>query len=88
MKVDTEQYSHSNDFADLSLGGTTNGTITGRGTQILMVREEPNPGGVRIMDLADFAPINGDISNRVSRTPEPASFSGCHSRSKFFNITW
>lgn len=85
-EVDTEQYSHSNDFADLSLGGTTNGTITGRGTQILMVREEPNPGGVRIMDLADFAPINGDISNRVSRTPEPASFSGCHGAVNFSTL--
>jgi len=56
--VDTLPNTPSDDFSDIALGGTSSGTITTRGTQILTITEEPNPAGVR---------INADISGGVTQ---------------------
>ena len=52
----------SNDFSDVPLGGTTVGTITDRGNQILTIAEEPNPEGVKI--TAD--PAGGSTSATIA----------------------
>lgn len=62
--VDTLPNTISDDFSDISLGGTSSGTITTRGNQILTISEEPNPAGVR---------INADISGGLL----PAVVSAC-----------
>ena len=46
-EVDTLPDTFSDDFSD-GLVGTSSGTITTRGDQILTITEEPNPAGVRI----------------------------------------
>ena len=46
--VDTLPNTISDDFSDIPLGGTSSGTITTRGDQILTITEETNPSGVRI----------------------------------------
>jgi hypothetical protein len=47
-EVDTLPSTFSNEFSDIALGGTSSGTITTRGDQILTITEETNPAGVRI----------------------------------------
>ena len=47
-EVDTLPGTSSNDFSDSSIGGTSSGTITTRGDQVLIITEETNPAGVRI----------------------------------------
>jgi hypothetical protein len=63
-EIDTLPDVHSNDFSDVGLEppGTTSGTITNRGDQILTITEEANPSGVRI--AAD--PSGGATSATVS----------------------
>lgn len=51
-EVDTLPDTSSDDFSDVGLGGTSSGTITTRGDQILTITEEPNPAGVRIADIS------------------------------------
>ena len=46
--VDTTPNTASDDFSDVTLGGTTTGVITARGDQVLIITEDPNPDGVRI----------------------------------------
>jgi hypothetical protein len=55
-EVDTLPNTYSDDFSDVSIGGTTTGTITSRGDQTLTIKEEPNPSGVRIKDLSSVGP--------------------------------
>jgi hypothetical protein len=47
-EVDTQPSIFSDDFSDVSLGGTTTGTIITRGDQTLTITEELNPAGVKI----------------------------------------
>ena len=47
-EVDTLPNTFSNDFSDVSLGGTSSGTIVIKGDQTLTITEESNPDGVRI----------------------------------------
>ncbi|MFB5631464.1 MAG: PKD domain-containing protein, partial [Nitrosopumilaceae archaeon] len=54
--VDTLPNTFSNDFSDVSIGGTSSGVIVTRGDQILTLPEEANPDGVRIK-----ADISGGI---------------------------
>jgi hypothetical protein len=57
--VDTLPFTFSNDFSDIVLGGTTTGTIASRGDQIVKVREESQPDGVRIRaDATGIAPAS------------------------------
>ena len=63
-EVDTLPNTSSDDFSDIALGGTSSGSITTRGDQILTITEEPNPAGVR---------INADISGGST----PATVSVC-----------
>jgi hypothetical protein len=57
--IDTSPEEYSNDFSDAT---ETNGTITDRGDQVLTVKDEPDPYGVRI--TAD--PAGGDTPATVS----------------------
>ena len=68
-EVDTLPYTFSDDFADLTIGGTTTGSITNRGEQSLKIADAVNPAGVRI--TAD--PFGGAI---------PATVSVCGSRAR------
>jgi len=52
----------SNDFSDVSLGGTTFGTIITRGDQIVDISDEPSPDGVRIVTDASGGPTPAQIS--------------------------
>ena len=52
-EVDTLPNTFSYDISDLSLGGTTSGTITKRGGHLLTISEAPNPDGVRM--IADIS---------------------------------
>src|SRR5574341_672087 len=47
--VDIQPNTFTDDFSDVGIGGTTTGSITSRGDQILTVLDEPNPDGVRII---------------------------------------
>ncbi|MFY3741999.1 MAG: hypothetical protein HMLIMOIP_002461 [Candidatus Nitrosomirales archaeon] len=60
--VDTLPTTFSNDFSDVGLSGTTTGTITTRGDQILTVREEPSPAGVRAKADPSGGPLPAVIS--------------------------
>jgi hypothetical protein len=62
--IDTEPTTYSNHFSDESLDppGTTSGTILDRGDQSLVIKEEPNPDGVRIT----AAPSGGTTPASVS----------------------
>ena len=62
--VDTLPNVASDDFSDISLGGTSSGTIVTRGDQTLTITEEPNPAGVR---------ITADVSGGLT----PATVSVC-----------
>jgi VCBS repeat-containing protein len=44
--VDAEPLMFSNDFSDVSLGGTTSGSIIDRGDQVLTIRDAPQPYGI------------------------------------------
>lgn len=61
-EVDTLPSTFSNDFSDVGLGGATTGTITNRGAQILTVREEPAPAGVRVSADPSGGASEGTIS--------------------------
>jgi len=63
-EVDTLPNTFSFDISDLSLGGTTSGTITKRGGHLLTISEAPNPDGVR---------ITADISGGLT----PTTISAC-----------
>ena len=67
--VDTLPEFFSDDFSDLSIGGTTTGSITNREDQVLVISEAGNPSGVRV--TAD--PSGGAI---------PATISVCGSRAR------
>jgi len=82
-EVDTQPYSLSNFFSDISLGGTTNGTVVDRGSQLFTIREEPNPDGVRITDLSQDPGLT-DISNTIRTDPQPANFNGCGGAIQFY----
>ena len=56
-EVDTLPNTFSNDFSDVSIGGTSFGNIITRGDQILTITEEANPLGVRIQ-----ADISGGLT--------------------------
>jgi len=66
--VDTLPNSASNDFSDIGIGGTTLGTITTRGDQILAITDEPNPDGVRIVaELSGgILPASGDACGGIA----------------------
>lgn len=69
-EVDTQPGTFSDQLSDVGLGGTTTGTITDRGDQILTISEEPNPGGVRVT----VDPVGGAT---------PATVSACGGASAF-----
>jgi hypothetical protein len=60
--VDTQPTIFSQDFSDVSIDGTTTGTITNRGNQILTITEETNPSGVRIATDSAGGPTAATIS--------------------------
>jgi hypothetical protein len=66
--VDTLPNTISDDFSDTGLGGTTSGTITTRGDQILTISEEANPNGVRIVadNSGGLLPALGDACAGIS----------------------
>jgi hypothetical protein len=64
-EIDTQALIFSNDFSDISLGGTTSGTITSRGGQILTVKDATNS--------SDGVFIKADASGG----PPPAKISAC-----------
>jgi hypothetical protein len=55
-EIDLQPTIFSNDFDDSPIGGTSDGNIIDRGTQVLTITEEPNPDGIR---------VNSDISGGV-----------------------
>lgn len=55
--IDSVPDSFSNDFSDVPLGGTTRGTLTTRGDQDVLIREEANPSGVWISANAQSGPL-------------------------------
>ena len=85
-EVDTKPNSFSNDFSDIPLGGTTNGTVADRGSQLFTIKEEPNPDGVRITDISQNPGLT-DISNTIRTQPQPASFIGCGGSIQFYLST-
>ena len=62
-EIDNLPNTFSNDFNDLSLGGTSDGSIMDRGNQVLTITEETNPDGIR---------VKADISGGV--TPATVEF--------------
>lgn len=68
--VDASPTVFSNGFTDVGLGGTTTGTVTGRGDQTLGINDDPAPGGIRIA-----SPSTGG--------PTPATVEACAGASRF-----
>ena len=58
--VDTEPNTLSNDFSDVVWGGTTTGTITAQGGQILTVRDEVSEG---LNQVTAVIPISSEVYN-------------------------
>jgi len=62
--IDTLPDEYSNGFSDIGLDppGTTSGTITNRGDQILTITDEANPSGVRIAADPSGGATNATVS--------------------------